>query len=234
MKERPILFSGPMVRELLAGRKTQTRRPVKRFADDPGAAMLLSMKGAVATFGHSIPDDPVPVEVTCPYGAPSDLLWVRETWCPLDGPHHFTDPSLPRDHLSDRYGTARRNGAAYRAETDADGERCRQELGYKWKPAIHMPRWASRLLLEVEAVRAERLDDISEADARAEGMHFDGLWWHGAPHHIKGTPRCLPSARDALLDRWDTMYAGGPWERARNPWIWVVTFRRVEAARSAA
>jgi hypothetical protein len=192
--ERPILFTGPMVRAILAGQKTQTRRPVKQFAADPGAAMLLSVEAGLATFGHAIPDDPVPVTIRCPYGTPGDRLYVREAF---------------------RYEDEFRQRVAYRAEQDPATD------GHRWKPGIHLPRCHSRLLLEVTDVRVERLHTITEDDARAEGM---------------GTVREAPDVhlRHTFIRRWAAMYDVAAAAALYNPWVWVVTFRRVEAARSAA
>jgi hypothetical protein len=192
-KERPILMSGPLVREILAGRKTQTRRPVKPQPDfvDPGE------------------DDLSALLARCPYGHPGDRLWVRETFCKLDR-EHWNDPRLPKFHLSTRYGTPRRNAVAYRAECDADSERCRKELGYRWTPSIHMPRWASRLTLDIVAVGIERLTCIVDCDAKKEGV----------------------ADVAAFVAKWKEIYGAESWDA--DPFVWVIEFRRVEAERSAA
>jgi hypothetical protein len=191
--ERPILFSGEMVRAILDGRKTQTRRVVdfKRIAKQTGCT-----KGRLAyspTFeswgvfdGNGAADLCL---VDCPYGAPGDTLWVRET-CMITG-----------------------TAVSYRA----DGEMLPhfREQGCKWRPSIHMPRWAARILLEVTAVRVERLQEISEADAIAEGCK--------ATHHGDGS-----SATDAYQYLWDSINGkreGCSWDA--NPWVWVIEFRQM-------
>lgn len=224
MAERPILFSGPMVREILAGRKTQTRRPVKPqppaveavrkrsgsdyhlFVTDGTPRNAWSVAGPV----WAVREETGGVEEwRCPYGAPGDRLWVRESfWKP---------PRITPKML--------REGADTWPEVYYDGDQGDadlRELGWTRKPSIHMPRKLARILLEVESVRVERLEAISEEDARAEGMETFLV------------PDRIPTCRQALLLRWDGMYGGTDFERARNPWVWVVTFRRVEAARSAA
>lgn len=193
MKERPILFSAPMVRALLAGTKTQTRRIAKpvRHPDlgnvyAPGALVLEREPQHV-------------IDRCCPYGRPGDRLWVREThmnWWKLDP----ANPEGPRlfSHV-----------AAYAA----DGYEL--EPGERWIPSIHMLRAASRILLEITAVRVERLQDISEADALAEGV----------PHSLN-----LPGgrfARENFKHLWWTINGDGSWES--NPWVWVVEFQRAQA-----
>lgn len=181
MDDRPILFSAPMVRALLNGTKTQTRRVVKRFevrAGMPEPEMQSLLR-------------------CCPYGAPGDRLWVRETFAKIDGQ---TQPWIETD---------------YRA-TYTHGDRLGDSLGIKkrWTPAIHMPRAASRITLEVIGVRVERLQDISETDARAEGAAA-----HNSPAAI------LTGYRQGYRLLWDSINGAGAWER--NCWVWVVEFRRL-------
>ena len=198
MKERPILFSGPMVRAILEGRKTQTRRVVKpqpptafvtvRVEDGTQASWCLRNQSA-----FDLPESAADwLTLRCPYGVPGDRLWVRETWgsCTTNG-------TVCSGYRAD---------VALRPEIEAGVDR--------WRPSIHMPRWASRLLLEVKAVRVERLQEISEDDAFAEGI--SGGDWLGNP---VGTYREL----------WDSINAkrGHSWES--NPWVWVVEFERVAA-----
>jgi hypothetical protein len=214
--EHPILFTGPMVRAILDGRKTQTRRVVKpqpepswllgcQIQDDPGFAVRV---------GPDVPDIPSD-GVRSPYGVPGDRLWVRETWCPLDYPEHAADPAKPRDTMIH----GKRNGIAYRANCGPDSERCRIELGYKWRPSIHMPRWASRITLEITRVRVERVQEISTPDAIAEGMANDG----GGEYAIDG----MSVAQVRFMDLWEKLNAkrGFGWDV--NPWVWVIEFRTV-------
>jgi hypothetical protein len=189
MKERPILFSGPMVRAILEGRKTQTRRVIKpQPAYHPVFANELHWRGSDIN-----PDS----TYRSPYGVPGDRLWVRETWMACD------KRGFPVMEHPTRENTAE---VLYRASHVGDG----------WRPSIFMPRWASRLLLEITAVRIERLQDIGEADALAEG--FPGLEETGG----------AMSARYVLHVEWDKLNAkrGSPW--ADNPWVWVLTFEVVK------
>lgn len=192
-KQRPILFSGPMVRALLAGTKTQTRRVVKSQPSDShiGGASCYAEQGEwvwLDGYDGSI----VSRMGRCPYGAPGDTLWVRETW------------------LRDIYT----GGFQYFADHPAPS-------GPKWKPSIHMPRWASRITLEVTGVRVERLHDISEADARAEGIvpFRDGHGWHTEEgRHYAG------SAIDAYLNLWAEI--NGEESAKANPFVWSIEFRK--------
>jgi len=206
MKERPILFSAPMVRAILDSTKTQTRRVLR--PQPPGSTT------DVMTWHH--PDDerkgahfwswgPDPANpgrdyiqpdwaVPCPYGEPGDRLWVRETFSPV--PMVWTEGGV--DHRSD---------FAYLATGDIIG--C-----HKWRPSIHMPRSASRITLEITGVRVERLQDISEADALAEGVSaiMDEM--------RRATPRCDFQAL------WQSI--NGPDSWAANPWVWVIEFKRIK------
>lgn len=180
-KEHPILFSAPMVRAILDGKKTQTRRLAKcdgnPFPSASGAWVAMNAAKQSIT------------EMRCPYGAPGDRLWVRET--------HYVWNSGNKD------GTGRY--IAYRA-SDPDSP-C------TWTPSIHMPRWASRIELEVTDVRLEGLNDISPEDAAAEG-------WPG-PDAANTIRSSYPIAWYSHL--WDQINGKRhPWES--NPWVWCVSF----------
>lgn len=209
MKERPILYSGPMVRAILEDRKTQTRRIVKGVALDWLAPDMFSPEFV------AIPDNNL-----SPYGYAGDRLWVRETFCEF-ADYHIIDGK--------RY--------AYRADSEhlrtfADSEQTRKELGYKWKPSIFMPRHASRITLEIVNVRVERLRDISEDDAKAEGIRElplqegePGAWWSGDV--MQGSVLHGRSPVMAFRKLWDSINKDrAPWES--NPWVWVIEFRRIE------
>lgn len=219
MKERPILFSAPMVRALLDGSKTQTRRVVKLPHTNPlGKWEVLPWggpNGGRTREGHTVPFQNVIGHsrtgeiIGCPHGQPGDRLWVRE--------NGWERPSLsPRDL---REGADTWPPYEYDAEPLMcweDGELKR--YGWKRRPSIHMPRWACRIDLQITAVRVERLQDISEADAIAEGCspaHPDD---EDARHHY--TPRW---AYEVL---WEQINGAGSW--AANPWVWVVEFRRIK------
>ena len=141
MKERPILFSGPMVRAILDGRKTMTRRIVKQQADNGGYCQSLDPDKGVWLVHNG-------GSIRCPYGQPGDRLWVRETWSAWTGGMTSC-------------GEERAPQIEYKATSQSEGP---------WRPSIFMPRWASRILLEITDVRVERLNDISEEDAIAEGF----------------------------------------------------------------
>lgn len=203
--ERPILFSGPMVRAILAGTKTQTRRA---FA--PG--LFLSVSGAVMREKWSIGVGWRFREAHCPYWRkPGDRLWVRETFAKIDGQ---TQPWIETDYQA----------------TYTHGDRLGDRLGIKkrWTPSIHMPRAASRITLEVTCVRVERLQNISEADALVEGVRPELRCLpedDTAAFHRIGTvcDNSYPVARYAAL--WEQINGVGSW--ARNPLVWVLSFLRV-------
>lgn len=199
MTDRPILFSAPMVRALLAGTKTQTRRVVK-----PQPTGLLGQLPADSARPEKwwFSGGPPPFasfERACPYGVPGDRLWVRETWRPV----HSGDPS---------------QGAQYRADKpDVWNDVTR------WRPAIHMFRWASRLTLTITDVRVERLNDISEADADAECFGGD------FPERV--LPEVFPAREggwghlsivECYARLWEHINGPGSW--AANPWVWAVSF----------
>jgi len=209
MKERPILFSGLMVRAILDGRKTQTRRIIK-----PQPSMVhFGDHEALGWEGNICADGWLGVGVSrvkewanylkCPYGKPGDRLWVRETWAPMS----TFDPSPE-------------TGAVYKA----DNYPSQSVIACKWKPSIHMPRWASRITLEITGVRVERLHDISEADAMAEGVERIDL----SPRKINGMQvhPLKSSYFAAFMELWRSI--NGPESWAANPWVWVVEFRRCE------
>lgn len=209
MKEHPMLFNDAMVRAILAGEKTQTRRlakrlqclcshPITEHVEHQGFTKL----GACGKFmlNTGIGKDATP----CPYGQPGDRLWVRETFAV--------------------YGDEKIAAIHYRADRPHDVGR--KGMGYK--PSIHMPRWASRILLEITAVRVERLQDISQADAQAEGITDGGCLSCGNSSYP--TP-CFcdnpqPDYRDAFCHLWGQINGPASWHT--NPWLWVVEFRRVQ------
>ena len=204
MKERPILFSAPMVRAILAVTKTQTRRVVKRQPPAGLDAGLLHVEGEPhprLTHGRLITSD------SCPYGQPGDRLWVRETWA---APHNC-------DHLKPREIDG--DWRIHYAATEDRG-------GLLWRPSIHMPRAASRITLEVTGVRVERLQDISTADAWAEGIPGappPGVYVERVDEFVRwsdGVMRDNPKV--AYRELWESINGPGSWDE--NPWIWVIGF----------
>lgn len=236
MKERPILFSGGMVRAILDGRKTQTRRVMK-------------YQPLFKTFRRYVMDDDVPeawqdsddIFPLCPYGVPGDRLWVRETWADTNGESgpmisykaggdkFLIDDSYPVDY-------SKYPGCQF---TMWCGDLRRGAKGHSWRPSIHMPRLASRITLEVTGVRVERLQDISEEDAKAEGAK-KYMWYQpdGRPEsesrYLGGKEQFIkdhiPVYRNGFATLWDSINAkrGFGWDE--NPWVWVIEFRGVENA----
>lgn len=218
MTDRPILFSAPMVRALLAGTKTQTRRVIKPYTAPPliGAAGMTSLVGLVvvrikARLGGWMAGPTFKLPRVA-----GDRLWVRET------------------HALHSAGGAVTDTIFYRATPDRAAFLKKVmpfvwSYGIKhapyegsWRSSIHMPRWASRLTLTVTEVRVERLQDITEADAIAEGIegaeHDDGRWIFPVP----GTDEYRATARDAYAALWDRINGAGAWDA--NPWVSVTTF----------
>lgn len=213
MNARPILFSAPMVRAILAGEKTQARRIAKprhvpSLLDGTWADSYVLNEGNREWLMRD-----------CPYGAIGDRLWVRETWC----------------YVTDSFAVS--CGAGYRADESfllfsfdtaviPDGSTVYNAMNEqwpenvdKWRPSIYMPRWASRITLEITDVRLQRLQGISEDDARAEGviptwpLYGDcGGWIHEG--HL-----------ESYKNLWGTSYGAGAWDE--NPWVWALTFKQV-------
>lgn len=212
-KERPILFSGPMITAILNGSKTQTRRVVKL---DRGMFVCsrhrnyitaCEVKDEVGPWWHphgGHPGEPLPkenLEAACPFGKPGEKLWVRETFCPdwCDKPIYKAD-----------------GGSAIAAGYSKEP---------RWTPSIHMPRCASRITLEITDVKVERLQDISEEDARAEGVQ---AWMDSLKDSERHNPdSCLSSYPVTAFSRlWQSIYGEESWRS--NPWVWVVSFKKVD------
>ncbi|MFP2898779.1 hypothetical protein [Corallococcus sp. 4LFB] len=219
VRERPILFSAPMVRALLDGRKTVTRRVLKPQPAD--IEFWLGGQPSNSREGHPVMRDATGKgwsacgPFTCPYGPPGSRLWVRETFGVLTG-------------------AGRR--VVYRADGEPEQSFYPGEPipGMKWTPSIHMPRWASRLTLEVVSVRAERLHDITEEDAVREGVERwsigDGWQEYGlsdAELLTQGPP--MPTARESFRTLWESINGPESWDA--NPWVWAISFRKVEVVR---
>ena len=216
-KERPILFTGPMVRALLDGSKTQTRRAIKRPLQNPGWTSYRYFgpsennppcQSRAIECGPDYPDGKED-QVMCPYGTAGDRLWVREAWS-----HDAQSLEQCRTAHEDAMGGGS-YGPYYRATESAPDT-------LRWKPSIHMPRWASRLTLEITSVRVESLQDISRADAIAEGAPPS----HPSINQISREFGFADFSRSWYGQLWDQINGPGSW--AANPWVWVIEFKVIE------
>lgn len=219
VRERPMLFNGEMVRAIREGRKTKTRRVVNpRYPFEVDEREDGSLWPFFPSYVTGEPD----VEwLECPFGEPGDRLWGRETYRGHTG-------SIVQDGAPDGYelclayaaggysGTLRVDSAAYNRHIGDPARR--------WRPSIHMPRWASRITLEITEVRVERVREITEEDARAEGCS----WSDGAPEVDTGQFTEQPyEAREEFQHLWNAVSEPRfGWDA--DPFVWVVSFRRVE------
>lgn len=232
MTERGILFSEPMIQALLAGSKTQTRRIVKpqpnfdvahnalgknisrsrlEYAVDEHGGIGLKMAGQpVSRIGNCM--GYVQPNIKCKYGKPGDRLYVKEPWQAWTEFNHLPPSKIPEE-----------SGINYLAN------------GNKWdarvRSAIHMPRWASRITLEIVDVRVERLQEISEADAIAEGIvqlppqiDKSGPWWTSEPNEGGRASLVDRTPQGAFKKLWESIKGRGSWDA--NPFVWVLEFER--------
>lgn len=216
-KERPILFSTEMVRAILEGRKTQTRRVIKHshvYIDHPQKCTNEESRAIRNEPAQFAPGEVVAainwLTKHCPYGQPGDILWVRETW-------------------AHRHETATAGGVEYTLVDEIIYKADNPDAIALWKPSIHMPREAARLFLRVKDVRVERLQDISEADAQAEGIQ----WIEKGPvrggHYTDGKAiLSFKTAREAFQSLWDNIPQRTDYTWHDNPWVWVIEFERVD------
>jgi len=227
-KERPILFNGAMVCAILEGRKTVTRRALPAGLDPDRLGETMSK----AQWQKVNRERPVAFGITyfCPFGQPGDRLWVRETWGDVNlagapGIAYRADDDI-RDLMAE---------PSFHDEDGAfnyDDERVKQYhfavwsedllsgAEGRWRPSIHMPRWASRILLEITDVRVERLQGTTEEQAEAEGVR-------ACEHDLDPDGNCY-SATELLSILWSSLYGVDSYNA--NPWVWVVEFKRVEQA----
>lgn len=242
MKERPILFSGAMVRALLDGSKTQTRRVVKVQPDfsiikaeyqDPGLwefrKRFVMYEADDPRYEHAMyrktergdPDLPV-YQYRSAFGEPGDRLWVRETW----------SSDFANNYPHERVWYAADNDRRHEIHV-SDGVRgiyspeSHEHVPFRWRPSIHMPHWASRITLEVTGVCIERLQDISETDALAEGIrqHDQKNGWVNECTLADGKRHFDASAYGMFQQVWADINGAESWDA--NPWVWVVEFKRV-------
>lgn len=216
MKERGIIMTGESVRSILAGTKSQTRRVAKIAVDEDGPLHHVLISGSGHWIGYSAKDVPCTSIFECFYGRHGDTLWVREALVQNeddDGWRYEADGAYIESHIdSPRYLAS--IAWAHHQEKD----RCSSR---------HMPKWASRLRLKVEDLQLERVQDITEADALAEGTRWGDYF--GA-RDATGVLRAHPTARQAFAAAWDVINgqrAKGAFAWAKNPWTWAITFSRI-------
>lgn len=233
IKERPIIFNAAMVHSILEGRKSQTRRVIKPQPSEHWKPYCFcevdKMVDGVITdipIGWGVSNEWGDEAYKFPYGEKGDELWVRETCRAeeledgLDGVRYLADDFFKSIENSQEamedwfhlYGYAGKRGAKV--------------------PSIHMPRWASRIQLKIKNVRVERLQDISEADAKAEGLKYHNLYkeWGGVEPHPASRPDCpqwrwYTRPKDAFQYLWQFINGEDSWDS--NPWVWVVDFSMI-------
>lgn len=214
MAERPILMNAEKVRAVLAGTKTQTRRPIKPHrGDDEFVLVDENSDGSWWPWrsddGESqMLSDGTEHRFDFPFGKPGDTLWVRETFMHEPADYCWeASVSIP----------SRPASTAYRADFPAS------KAGEGWTPSIHMPRSLSRITLEITDIRVERLQSINEEDAMAEGVERDSDGWRD---YLMPHTQCCNTARASFLTLIESIYPGA-WDR--NEWQWVISFRRIDA-----
>jgi hypothetical protein len=229
VKHRPILFSGDMVRAILEGRKTQTRRVIglEKVNENPAEFDYAGEMAANtrAQLEHTFAGESYNVFTKCPYGKPGDVLWVRESFRQykyIDELGEFTDQTITEYKADNPEDVCMVDGDGFQM-WNKDGS----EKYVPFKPSIHMPKAACRLFLKIKSVRVERLQDISEADAVAEGVE-------------KNNPKSNPFYKDysrpetndfvyavnSFRTLWFKINGGASWDA--NPWVWVVEFERID------
>lgn len=242
IKERPILFSAPMVRAILDGRKTVTRRPVKGCqipVEDTSVAagerhrwMAIAQRDpryGFGVFGATEAECAKELEefAPCPYGRRGERLWVRET---TEADEGRSDTVVLSRYAADRAPVR----CAGSEDPEYNGSVAHWDYPRRSRPSIHMPRWACRILLEITDVRVERLQDISEEQAVAEGLIWQGqengktFYSHAERKYPPGAHQQFGisgvDAVSAFRNLWNSV--GGEWDA--NPWVWVVEFKRVQ------
>lgn len=241
MRERPIIFNADMVRAVLDGRKTQTRRIIKVQPESNQLGLLRitdsTKRNDIGKYhwaeSNATGNHARSKLFACPFGAVGDHLWVKETWSVVS--HAFDDDGLMIDYVPDRpaiavhekpFGNGYYSGhAIYAADggfTWGDDDGCVDGRSC-WKPSIHMPRWASRITLEITGVSVERLWDITEDDAKAEGCTFEALRFKPGTREVEEMGHTAVYQFGGL---WQSIYGDDSWQA--NPWVWVIEFKRVE------
>ncbi|EIX9650038.1 hypothetical protein AB1294_06245 [Klebsiella pneumoniae] len=246
MKERGMIFNGEMVRAILDGRKTQTRRIMKVQPESNQLGLLLitdSTKHSDIGKYHWAESNATGNHVrsklfSCPFGAVGDRIWVRETWailgnedgCCIDWEEKLCKADERSAARIYRASCEQRPGnyGLWSIPDDADWKPHTKDYQYEgaWRPSIHMPRWASRILLEITDVRVEQLNAISEEDATAEGVPPAGSLLPDYPGTFLTPKGDFATAKVAFQRLWESIYGEESWKA--NGWVWVISFKRVE------
>lgn len=255
MKERGMIFNGEMTRAILDGRKTQTRRIMKVQPSEDFTPMNMALEtdykarwytpGVVDKDGYLQPASKEVFGVSnenegysCPFGAVGDRIWVRETWAILGNEDGCCIDWEEKLCKADERSAARiyrasceqkpGNYGLWSIPDDADWKPHTKDHQYEgaWRPSIHMPRWASRILLEITDVRVERLSAISEEDATAEGVPPAGSLLPDYPGTFLTPKGDFATAKVAFQRLWESIYGEESWKA--NGWVWVISFKRVE------
>lgn len=246
MTERGMIFNAEMVRAILDGRKTQTRRVMKVQPESNQLGLLLitdSTKHSDIGKYHWAESNATGNHVrsklfSCPFGAVGDRIWVRETWailgnedgCCIDWEEKLCKADERSAARIYRASCEQRPGnyGLWSIPDDADWKPHTKDYQYEgaWRPSIHMPRWASRILLEITDVRVERLNAISEEDATAEGVPPAGSLLPDYPGTFLTPKGDFATAKVAFQRLWESIYGEESWKA--NGWVWVISFKRVE------
>lgn len=227
MRERGMIFNAQMVRAILDGRKTQTRRIVAVQPESNQFGMLRitdSTKRSDIGKCHWAESNATGTHTrsklfSCPFGQPGDRLWVRET-------HRVH--SRATDVATLVYKASERQSWTQQTHRVPISECNKPVSAEKWTPSIHMPRWASRITLEITGIRVERLNSISETDALAEGVKVVKVREGGDRYCDYASPEINHYRRpsDSFISLWESIYGDESWQH--SPWVWVVEFKRVE------
>lgn len=234
MNEHPILFSTPMVTAILDARKIQTRRVVDKLypiSNPNGNWVYVGEENGGYVFKDSISST---IPLKCHYGRVGDRLWVRETWAELGYWSEGTEPHMLKDKKGEEHAIVYYQESAGDFEwTDSDGSPEYAKDGRErshWKPSVSMPRWASRITLEITDIRVQRIQDITEEDAIAEGAQAGYILASPTIFH-KGLPGYTETPKDyrmGYMRLWDSinLKRGYGWDN--NPWVWVISFKVLE------
>lgn len=249
MKERPILFSAPMVRAIMEGRKTMTRRVCKIALpegieyepnpEDRDGICWSAVLGANDIWGQlrwlvgakwgcqplSKEHEHLLPPCVCPYGVKGDRLWVRENFYHGDGFYDDKPDVAWKNWHGIRDGVRKATWIDYQADMDDARWREFNDDPWAWKPSIFMPRWASRITLEITGVRVERLNEITYDDAVSEGLVYEDGVWSVDDKNGKTISRCV-DPRDTFMQLWSSINGRESWDA--NPWVWVVEFQRIK------